>query len=71
MGTSLLTNYASTIYSQQNQVMLHSSIPIPLPSVPKIGFEQNLRHLSNHTLWFSLDFDSNASWILDGCSTAH
>ncbi len=66
MGTSPLTNYVSIIYFQQNQVMLHSSIPIPLPLVPKIGFEQNLRHLSNHTLWLSLNFDGNGSWILDG-----
>ncbi len=66
MGPSPLTNYASIIYSQQNQVLVHSSIPIPLPPVPKIGFEQNLRYLSNHTLWLSLDFDGNGSWILDG-----
>jgi hypothetical protein len=66
MGTSPLTNYASIIYSQQNQVILHSFIPIPLPLVPKIGFEQNLRHLSNYTLWLSLDFNGNGSWILDG-----
>ncbi len=66
MGTSLLTNYASIIYSQQNQVLVHSSIPIPLPPVPKIGFDQNLRYLSNHTLWLSLDFNGNGSWILDG-----
>ncbi len=66
MGTSLLTNYASIIYSQQNQVLVHSSIPILLPPVPKISFEQNLRYLSNHTLWLSLDFDGDGSWILDG-----
>jgi hypothetical protein len=66
MGTSPLTNYASIIYSKQNQVLVHSSIPIPLPLVPKIGFEQNLRYLSNHTLLLSLDFDGNGSWIFDG-----
>ncbi len=66
MGTSPLTNYASIIYSQQNQVLVHSSISIPLLLVPKIGFKQNLRYLSNHTLWLSLDFDGNGSWILDG-----
>jgi hypothetical protein len=38
MGTSPLTKYASIIYSQKNQVMLHSSIPILLPLVPKIVF---------------------------------
>jgi hypothetical protein len=64
-GTSPLTNYASIIYSQQNQVLVHSSIPMPLPSVPKIGFEQNLRYLSKHTLWLSLNFDGDCSWILD------
>ncbi len=66
MGTSLLTNYASLIYSQENQVLVHSSIPIPLPLVPKIGIEQNVRYLSNHTLWLSLDFNGDGSWILDG-----
>ncbi len=61
MGTSKLTNYVSIIYSQQNQVMFHSSIPILLPLVSKIGFEQNLWRLSNHTLWLSLNFDGDGS----------
>jgi hypothetical protein len=54
------------IYSRQKQVLVHSSILIPFPPVPKISFEQNLRYLSNHTLWLSLNFDGDGSWILDG-----
>ncbi len=66
MGTSSLTKYASITYSQLNHVMVHSSIQIPLPPVPKIGFEENLRYLSHPTLWLSLNFDGDGSWILDG-----
>ncbi len=66
MGTSSLTKYASITYSQLNHAMVHSSIQIPLPPVPKIGFEENLRYLSYPTLWLSLNFDGNGSWILDG-----
>jgi hypothetical protein len=66
MGTSSLTKCASITYSQLNHVMVHSSIQIPLPLVPKIGFEENLRYLSHPTLWLSLNFDGDGSWILDG-----
>ena len=66
MGTSSLTKYASITYSQLNHVMVHSSIQIPLPPVPKIGFKDNLRYLSHPTLWLSLNFDGDGSWILDG-----
>ncbi len=36
MGTFSLTKYASITYSQLNHVMVHSSIQIPLPPVPKM-----------------------------------
>jgi hypothetical protein len=65
MGTSSLNKYASITYSQLSHVMVHSSIQIPLPPVPKMGFEENLRYPSHPTLWLSLNFDGNGSWILD------
>jgi hypothetical protein len=65
-GSSTGTNYASITYSQQYQVLLHSSIPISVPSATRSGFEKNLRHFANQSLWSLLEFDGDNSWILKG-----
>jgi len=66
MGSSTGTNYASITESQQYQVLLHSSVPIPVPSVTRPGFEKNLGQLASQSLWSSLEFDGDGSWILEG-----
>jgi hypothetical protein len=37
-----------------------------MPSQPIYGFEHVIKSFANQTLWFSLDYDGDGSWILDG-----
>ncbi len=41
-------------------------IPMYVPSSPVSGFEQTIRHFTNQSLWVSLDYNRDESWILDG-----
>jgi hypothetical protein len=48
------------------QVLLHSSaVSARLPEA-SLDFETNLRSYGNKTLWRSLDYDDDGSWILEG-----
>ena len=60
------SHYASVTLSQEGQVLLHSLIPgfVPLRSI--YGFEHVFKSFANQTLWISLDYDLDVSWILDG-----
>jgi hypothetical protein len=59
-------HYASVTLSQEGQVLLHSSIPGFVPSRPIYGFEHVIKSFANQTLWFSLDYNGDGSWILNG-----
>jgi hypothetical protein len=37
-----------------------------VPSSPVSGFEQTNRHFTNQSLWVSLDYNGDGSWILSG-----
>ncbi len=45
---------------------MHSSATAATPSVVSIGFKKKLRSYGNKTLWKSLDYDGDGSWILVG-----
>ena len=66
MGSSELQIYASISHSQSGQVLLHSSAALATPPVVSLDFETNLRSYGNETLWKSIDYDGNGSWILEG-----
>jgi hypothetical protein len=66
MGSSELQIYASITHSQSGQVLLHSSAALATPPVVSLGFETNLRSYGNKTLWKSIDYDGDGSWILEG-----
>ncbi len=66
MGTSNFRTYGSITHVQQGHVLLHSSIPMYVPSSPVSGFEQTMRHFANQSLWVSLEYNGDGSWILDG-----
>jgi hypothetical protein len=38
------------------------------PALVSLGFEFNLRSYGNESLWWSLDYDGDGSWILEGMS---
>jgi hypothetical protein len=58
--------YASVTPSQLGQVLLHSLVPGFIPVCPISGFEQVIKSFANQSLWLSLDYDGDGSWILDG-----
>ncbi len=37
-----------------------------VPSSPVSGFEQTITHFTNQSLWVSLEYNGDGSWILDG-----
>ncbi len=45
---------------------MHSLAAAATPTVVSLGFETNLRSYGNETLWKSLDYDGDGSWILEG-----
>jgi hypothetical protein len=65
-GPSNHQHYASVTLSLEEQVLLHSLIPGFVPSRPFYGFEHVIKSFANQTLWFSLDYDGDGSWILNG-----
>jgi hypothetical protein len=58
--------FASITHSQSEQVLLHSLAAAATPPVVSLGFEFNLRSYGNESLWRSLDYDGDGSWILEG-----
>jgi hypothetical protein len=59
MGLSDLQTYASITHVQEGHVILHSTIPMYIPSPPVSGFEQTIRHFTNQSLWVSLKYNSD------------
>ncbi len=66
MGYSKFPIFASITHLQLGQVLLHSVVAAAIPSVASLDFETNLRSYGNETLWKSLDYDGDGSWILEG-----
>ncbi len=65
-GPSNFHCYASITPSQLGKVLLHSLVPGFISPQPTSGFEHVIKSFANHSLWLSLDFDGDGSWILDG-----
>jgi hypothetical protein len=65
-GQSLFQNYASVTLLQQGQVLLHSLVPMCINPVPVSGFEHTIKSMANQTLWLSLNYDGDGSWMLNG-----
>ncbi len=65
-GHSDFQQWVSATLLQEGQVFLHSSIPCFKPVQPVSGFENVIRGFSNQSLWVSLDYDGDGSWILKG-----
>jgi hypothetical protein len=65
-GPSNHQQYASITLSQEGQILPHSLIPGFVPSQPIYGFEHMIKSFANQTLWISLDYNWDSSWILDG-----
>ncbi len=65
MGASDFHSYVSITHVQQGHILLHSTIPMYLPSSPISVFEQTIRHFTNQSLWVSLNYNGDGSWILD------
>ncbi len=65
-GPSNFDRYASITPSQLGQVLLHSLVPGFIPLRPISGFEHVIKSFANQSLWLSLDYNGDGSWILDG-----
>jgi hypothetical protein len=65
-GPSNYQRCASVTLSQEEQVFLHSLIPGFVPVQPTSGFENVVKGFANQSLWASLEYDGDSSWILDG-----
>jgi hypothetical protein len=65
-GPSDFHHYASVTPSQVRQVLLHSLLARFISLWPISGFEYVIKTFANHSLWLSLDYDGDGSWILDG-----
>jgi hypothetical protein len=65
-GPSNFDQYASVTPSQLGQVFLHSLVPGFIPLHPISGFEHVIKSFAHQSLWLSLDYDGDGSWILDG-----
>jgi hypothetical protein len=66
MGTPDFHTHVSITHVQQGHILLHSTIPMYIPSSPVSGFEQTIRHFTKQSLWVSLDYHGDGSWILNG-----
>ncbi len=66
MGASDFHTYVSITHVQQGHVLLHSTIPMYVPTSPVSEFEQTIRHFTNKSLWVSLNYNGDGSWILNG-----
>ncbi len=66
MGYSKHSNFASIMHTQSGQVLMHSSAAAATPPLVLLDFEKHLKSDGNVTLWESLDYDGDGSWILKG-----
>jgi hypothetical protein len=66
VGYSKFPIFASITHLKLGQVLLHSTVAAATSSVASLNFETNLRSYGNKTLWKSLDYDGDGSWILEG-----
>ena len=60
------TIFASITHSQMGQVLLHSLAASATSPEASLDFDTNLRSYGNKTLWKSLDYNGDGSWILEG-----
>jgi hypothetical protein len=65
-GAPNFNQYASVTPSQLGQALLHSLVPGFISLRPISVFEHVIKSFANQSLWLSLDFDGDGSWILDG-----
>ena len=65
-GHSNLRRWASVALLLEGQVVLRSSLPCFGPIHPVSGFKNVIRSFANQSLWVSLDYDDNGSWIFEG-----
>ncbi len=65
-GPSDFHHYASATPSQLGQVLLHSLLPGFISPRPISGFEHVIETFANQSLWLSLDYNGDGSWILHG-----
>ena len=65
-GHSNFRQWASVTLLQEGQVFLHSLLPCFVPAQPMSGFKNVIRGYVNKSLWTSLDYDGDGSWILGG-----
>jgi hypothetical protein len=65
-GLSNVQHYASITPSQLRQILLHSLVPGFISPRPISGFEHVIKSFANQSLWLSLDYNRDSSWILDG-----
>ena len=68
-GHSNFQQCASVTLSQDGQVFLHSSLPCFEPVQPISGFKNVSRGIENQSLWVSLDYNGEGSWIPEGMPT--
>ena len=66
MGYSEHSIIASITYSQSGQVLLHYLAAAATSPLVLLDFEKNLKSYGNKTLWESLDYNGDGSWILEG-----
>jgi hypothetical protein len=64
-GPSNFHHYASITSSQLGQVLLHSLVLGFISPQPISGFEHVIKTFANLSLWLSLDYNGDGSWILD------
>jgi hypothetical protein len=65
-GRSDFHQYASITPSQLGQVLLHSLVLGFTILRPISGFEHVIKSFANQSLWLSLDYNGDSTWILDG-----
>ncbi len=58
-------HYASITPAQLGQVFLHSLVLGFISLHPISGFEHVIKSFANQSLWLSLDYNGDGSWILD------
>ena len=66
MGYSEHSMFASITHSHSGQVFMHSSVAAATSPIALLDFENNLKSYGNDTLWKSLNYDDDGSWILEG-----
>ena len=65
-GQSEFQSYARITPLYQGQVLLHSSVSMYINPILVSGFEQTIKNMTYQTLWLSLDYDGDGSWMLNG-----